>query len=250
MEDLSLKKIAGFVENDPGYFLGLQFLNQELSLARSLVCDQWIEVIKKHAPNQVENFLACGIENYHTLSHLIDHALIWEKYNRTLSRTAAEQIRETSLFEKLENVYGQFELADEENIGREQIYWRIVRPNEKLDVGPLHADAWFWELGHGAMPKNRKRVKVWVALYCEPGLNGLRLVPGSHKKEWRYHGEHRGGFLKPQIDEDENHLKPQLVDTKPGDAIVFHDRLLHGGALNRGNFTRISLEFTLFVKPL
>ena len=113
---------------------------------------------------------------------------------------------------------------------------------------PLHADAWFWELGHGATPAGAARVKVWLAIVTEPGLSGLRIVSGSHRREWRFHGEHRHGFVKPQIDEDENELNPQLVPMSPGDAIVFNDRLLHGGAVNQGQKTRVSLEFTMFVK--
>jgi hypothetical protein len=53
--------------------------------------------------------------------------------------------------------------------------------------------------------------------------------------------------VKPQIDEDENSLDAIIFDSKPGDAIVFHDRLLHGGAVG-GSSTRVSLEFTMFVK--
>ena len=122
-----------------------------------------------------------------------------------------------------------------------------MRPGAKNDIGPLHADAWYWQLGHGVIPPNMKRIKVWVALFCEPNLNGLRVVPYSQKREWKYHSEHRDGFSKPQIDEDESQLDIRLVPTKPGDTIVFHDNLLHGGALNNGQHTRVSLEFTIFV---
>lgn len=237
------------VKDAPGFYHFSGFDQVELDIVRRYVADQWIEVIKKNAHQYADKFIKKTIENYHELSLVLDHASAWVKMNRILPQSAVDYIRRTSLCEKLEQIYGNFDLADEENIGREQIYWRIVRPNEISDMGPLHADAWFWELGHGSMPKNRERVKVWVALYCEPGLNGLRIVPGSHKKEWKYHSEYRDGFFKPQIDEDENQLQPQLIHTKPGDAIVFHDRLLHGGAPNKGKFTRVSLEFTMLVKP-
>lgn len=236
------------VNHNSGFFLGLHFQEHELTIVREHVKAQWIDTIKKHASQHADKFMACGIENYQMLSHLLDHQSMWGKNNRILPQSAINSIRTTSLFKSLEDTYGIFEITDEENVGREEIYWRLVRPNEPSDMGPLHADAWFWELGHGAMPKNTERVKVWIALYCEPGLNGLRLVPHSHKKEWKYHGEYRDGFSKPQIDEDENQLQAELICTKPGDAIVFHDRLLHGGAPNRGQHTRVSLEFTMLVK--
>src|SRR3990167_10922376 len=231
-----------------GYYLGLSLQEKELNLIRSLIKTQRIDNIKRAEPLHWKTFFDRGIEKYHELSHLVNHALIWPKVNRVLPKMAVDLIRSTSFIKALENTYGQFEISDEENLGREEIYWRLVRPNESDDVGPLHADAWFWELDHGATPKNVTRVKVWIAIYCESGLNGLRVVPCSQKREWQYHGEYRDGFSKPQIDVNEKDLPIQLVFTKPGDAIIFHDKLLHGGAINRGKNTRVSIEFTLFVK--
>lgn len=248
MDAVVCDELIDSVNHQSGFFLGLNLNQTELDAVRQYVCEQWIDIIKKNVPQHAEQFFKNGMEHYHTLSHLLDHASAWGKVNRVLPQTAVDIIRKTSLFKLLEKSYGLFDITDEENLGREEIYWRLVRPNEPSDMGPLHADAWFWELGHGTMPKNRERVKVWVALYCEPGLNGLRVVPHSHKKEWKYHGVYRDGFSKPQIDEDENELQAQLVHTKPGDAIVFHDRLLHGGAPNHGKFTRVSLEFTMLVE--
>lgn len=236
------------LETGKGYYLGLSLNESELNLIRSLVQSQWIENIKYYAPSHWKKFNELGIANYHKLAHLLEHSLIWPLKNRIFSQDAVDVIRSTVFVKHLEDIYGQFEFADVEGIGREEIYWRLVRPNESSDVGPLHADQWFWELGHGVMKPNVDRIKVWVALYCEPGLNGLRVVPDSQKKEWRYHGEYRDGFLKPQIDEDEAKLNIQLANTKPGDAIIFHDRLLHGGALNTGQQTRVNIKFTMFVK--
>lgn len=236
------------IENGLGYCLELSFQKDELNLVRSLIEAQWIENLKRVAPEYVEQFLKCGIVNYHTLAHLIDHAAAWPKINRILPKNAIDFIRTTSLLKSLGDIYGDFVISDEENIGHEEMYWRLVRPNQTSDVGPLHADAWFWELDHGSTPANVKRVKVWIAIYCEPGMNGLRVVPDSQKRRWRYHGEYRDGFSKPQIDEDEATLPIKLIHTQPGDAIVFNDLLLHGGAINKGEQTRVSLEFTLFVK--
>lgn len=240
--------ISGELEERSGYYLGLSFLDHELSMVRELIRAQWLDNIKLHVPGHWEKFSNLSITRYHEFSHLLDHTALWPKINRILPHSAVELIRATSIIKKLQDVYGDFTISDEENVGREEIYWRLVRPNQPSDVGPLHADAWFWELDHGLTPEGVKRVKVWIALYCEPGLNGLRVVPESQKKNWKYHGEYRDGFSKPQIDEDESTLNVQLANTKPGDAVVFNDKLLHGGALNNGQFTRVSIEFTLFVK--
>ena len=244
----SANTIAEQVSEGCGFYLGLKLQEAELQQVLDCVREQWLEKIKEQAPAHWQQFSERGIERYHELAHLLNHGATWPKAARILPQKTAGMIRKTSLMRNLERVYGHFEISDEDNVGREEIYWRLVRPNQSSDVGPLHADAWFWDLGHGQTPANTKRVKVWIALCCEPGLNGLRIVPESHKKQWKYHGEYRDGFSKPQIDEKEEDLNVQLVHTVPGDAIVFHDRLLHGGAVNKGSNTRVSMEFTMFVK--
>jgi hypothetical protein len=81
------------------------------------------------------------------------------------------------------------------------------------------------------------------------GQNGFKYVAGSHRKKWRYHGVLKDGLMKPQIDEDESALGAEIFMSQPGQAIVFHDKLLHGGAPG-GSTTRVSLEFTMFVKDI
>lgn len=236
------------LEKENGYSLTLCFNDDELASIKQLIVEQWLDVIKQNYPDKWQQFSDKGIERYHELSGLLDHGTVWPKAARILPQKAVDIIRSTSLLKNLEREFGKFTISDEENVGREEIYWRLVRPNEKNDIGPLHADAWFWDLGHGDMPSGVKRVKVWVAICCEPGLNGLRIVPDSQKKEWKYTGVEKHGFVKPQIQEKESDLNIKLADTKPGDAIVFHDKLLHGGAPNKGKYTRVSMEFTMFVK--
>lgn len=240
--------VAHALENQAGFYPGFKLEKDEIELAKNLIKEQWLNIIKQHEPSLWQRFDKVGIERYHELSHLLNHGLIWKKSNRILSKKAAEIVRSMSIIKNIEKAYGPVIIVDEENIGYEEIDWRLVRPNQLSDIGPLHTDDWFLKLGHGVTPPaNMKAIKVWVALCCEPGLNGLKIVPHSHKKEWRYHGEFRHGFIKPQIDEDEKDLLVQLLHTAPGDVIVFHDKLLHGGAINRGKYCRISMEFMLFV---
>ncbi len=244
----ALMECVEHVNEGPGFSLEFSFAQTELQHVRQWVVAQWSDHLREIAPEHCQTFLSAGIEQYHDHAYLLNHSMAWPKQNRILPQSAVDYIRSTSLFQNLEAVFGKFSIADEENVGREEIYWRLVRPDQSSDVGPLHADNWFWSLGHGVTPPNTERVKVWVAIFCEPGLNGLRVVPHSQKKDWKYHGEYRDGFSKPQIDVDEAELSPQLVHTKPGNAIVFHDKLLHGGAVNQGDKTRVSIEFTMFVK--
>ena len=124
-----------------------------------------------------------------------------------------------------------------------------MRPGVTSDIGPLHADKWFHNLvggsDYGMFPPETTTVKMWIAIYTEPGLNGLLVVPNSHHKDCKYSTVEKNGQIKPQIEEDESLLNVLLVPTKPGTCLIFNEKLLHGGALNNGNKTRVSAEITM-----
>lgn len=231
-----------------GYDLSFSLQATELAAVKRLIERQWLAHLAAHAPDAAEQFAARGIEYYHEHAGVLDHGSIWPKRARILPLEAVQEIRQTTLLKKLADALGEFTISDEDEVGWEEIYWRLVRPGEPADVGPLHADRWFWELDKMPTPAGAQRVKVWVAVVCEPGRNGLQVVPGSHHRDWRWHGEPRFGRLKPQIDEDTAALNPELLPTQPGAAVVFHDSLLHGGVVNTGTTTRVSFEFTMFVR--
>lgn len=233
------------LESDLGY-AKISFGIDELETLRNLIRIQWLSRIREVAPAQVGHFAELPMNRYHEKACLIDHKKAWPKLNRVLTPDAVVALRRLPTIGRLEREFGAFSISDEENLGWENIYWRLVRPDSTSDVGPMHADRWFWDLGHGVTPPDTKRVKVWIAIFCERGYAGFRLVPGSHRNEWPHHGEHRDGFVKPQIDVADDLLNIRMFDSAPGDAIVFNDQLLHGGAIG-GSLSRVSLEFTLFV---
>jgi hypothetical protein len=231
-----------------GYSTNLSATSDDLALIRELIEQQWLDHLSRAAPQQVTAFAEVGCARYHELAHTVDHGSVWPKTARLLPADAVAAFRTTSFFRQLVAEFGEFPISDEDDIGWEEVYWRLVRPNAANDIGPLHADQWFWDLGTAVVPKDVQRVKCWMAIITEPNRNGLIVVPGSHLQDWRFHGETRHGSLKPQIDEDEAQFELHLLRLAPGGATVFHDKLLHRGALNEGNTTRVSLEFTMFVK--
>jgi len=240
--------IADAVFGDAGVTTSLKMSAADLAAFRGLITDHWLTRIGELYPAEtVAEFRRFGLDKYHLLADRVDHKALWPKTARLLPRHAVASIREMSFVRTLAEEFGAFGISNEEEIYPEEIYWRIVRPGMSSDIGPVHADAWFWELGHGNMPEDAVRVKVWIPFYCEPGMNGLKVLPGSHHQYWPYHGEMRDGFVKPQIDFDEKAVPMQLLKIDPGTLVVFHDKLLHGGALNTGTTTRVSAEFTMLV---
>ena len=166
--------------------------------------------------------------------------------SRILPKKKSEKFIKLSFINELKKTFGNFKISDEYNVGHEEIYWRIVRPKKKSDVGPLHCDRWFWELNKDFTPKGKRRVKCWISLWCE-GLNGLRVLPRSQLKKFKYSYEHRDGEKKPLLKLPNLKNKIKKLNCSPGTIIVFNDSLIHGGSINNSSLTRVSIEFTMFV---
>ena len=158
------------------------------------------------------------------------------------------------MFTRLREAFGDFRISDvvygntlEE--GREELYWRLVRPFAASDVGPLHADKWFHESfgssDYGMFPPGTTTIKIWTAIHCEPGKSGLIVVPDSHLRTWRYRSTDKGGVMKPELDEDLGTIPRLLVPTEPGTLLIFNEGTLHGGAVNLGDTSRVSMEITM-----
>ena len=115
----------------------------------------------------------------------------------------------------------------------------------------MHRDSWFWEANNNySYPNSKplKRVKVWIPIIIEPGLNGLLVEPFSQfRKDLLWRGEGHKGSVKPVLLTNINQVNPILIDTSPGQAVIFNFELLHGGAINNGQFTRVSVEFTILL---
>lgn len=228
-------------------FASITFRPKELDFIRKKIFEQWIRRIENLNPEAVSIFKEFGMDRYHENSDCIDHKIAWPKHFRILGENDLKQVLKLQTFQDMQSIFGDFQISDEEGLGYGNLYWRLVRPLAKSDIGPLHADKWFWDLGHGRMPNGDfERVKLWIAIFCESGHSGFRYVPGSHLKDFRYQSEFRDGINKPLIDAPETEIKTEIFVSKPGDAILFNDRLVHGGALG-GSKTRVSIECTLLI---
>jgi hypothetical protein len=191
----------------------------------------------------IKNF---SLQRYHELE-IDKHKDLWSKEKRTFSESEVLIFRRSLFFKELEKCFGRISISNEDQTRSEEIYWRLVRPNTLEDTGPLHADSWFWDLQNGPINSSIRRLKVWISISNECGLNGLRLINNSHKKRYKFEGELRGGKMKPKNDPGlENEEGLELIKTNPGDYIIFHDDLIHGGAIG-GSETRISFEMTLLI---
>jgi hypothetical protein len=240
--------IAQAVDGPDGYWVGPLLTETEVATLRSLIRQQFLARIGELAPNAVADFAAAGLGQYHRQSHRIDHASAWPRHARLMGPEAVEFFQQTSLMRRIVDEFGSAEITNEVEGGAPELVWRLVRPGEGEDVGPLHADRWFWDINGWPIPQGKHPIKVWFLLHGTPGRAGLRVAPGSHREtHWTYRAERRHGMTKPVFDEAASGIATVLLPTPPGHGVVFSYDLLHGGAPTGGDECRVSIEATLFV---
>jgi hypothetical protein len=241
------------IYDDPGYTLDYKIPASDLAVLRELVTEQFLSNIASIDEELVAKFEKAGIDRYHDLSSLIEHEKAWPKLRRCLPQSSCERIKKLSFWKTIERDFAPFKLGPvvyekEIDYGRDEMYWRIVRPDQKDDVGTLHADRWFHEsmgIRKRVFPANGNALKLWLAIYVEKGLSGLAFVENSHKQQWDYKSVEIENTSKPRLGVDEDKIATNLLPTASGDIIIFNEDIVHIGAINKSNSTRISLEVTL-----
>ncbi len=246
-------RIIKQVYASPGYNLDISLESDELDTVRDRIYDQWLyrlQIKSSQIANEITS-VPIGMEKYHLLSDQIQHDKIWKKITRVLPPGFYKWFKDSRINQNLTDVFGDYQVSDEENLGWPNFYWRLTRPKASSDVGPIHRDSWFWQLNPN-FPKpshSFHRVKVWIPIYVEVGKNGLLVEDDSHLREdIDWNGEERDGILKPVLMTSSKNINLRLLKANCGNLVIFNDDLLHGGAKNMGNLSRVSLEFTMLVK--
>ena len=233
--------------NIPGYFTGYTLTIDELDILRSLV-DADVRRLLQYG----QDFYELTAKNFH--QYYDPKTQVMEKSNRFFSKENVEKIKKFQFFDQIRRDLGEFDISrkiDEDGVilEDEEMYWRVVRPNERSGVGGLHADVWFAEVLNysSTLFGNRKTLKLWIPIHTEISLNGLEIVPNSHHDEFIYDVVYLNGHPRPRMDE---RLAPKttLLEVGAGQIVAFGDRLLHKGAVNRGNYCRVSMEVTLIFR--
>ena len=145
----------------------------------------------------------------------------------------------------------KIEISDDLLLGFPCLSFRIVRPLQKNDIGPLHADQWFIDIGvqPNRTPKIKSElIKFWMPVEVESNTSNLLLIPNSHKdkEKYKYEIEETQNGLKPIINKNINREETIMINNENGCPVIFNMNLIHGGALNKSNKCRVSLEFEFF----
>ena len=230
-----------------GLARGPAFTSAEVARIRELIKSHMINVARELSPDAVEAMQATPLERFHEVEGY-DHARMLSKRGRILTHDAIQEMKAMSFFDYVREAFGDFYLADEEDVGYEQITFRLVRPGRPEDVGSLHRDAWFWEHFGTPLPQGVNRTKVWVPICVEPEANGLRLAPGSHRLDAPHRVDATGRKVAFIPDFDVDRIGVQQFDGAAGEPILFNYRTLHVGSLNRGRNSRVSIETTIMYR--
>ena len=243
-----MKHVTKKLDEDRGYCVEPILNEGEFTSLYLLVEKKWKEKIT--SSKLMDAAEKCkSIKDYHHYVNDENHQQLWSKTTRLFTEEEVKFILTMVMYKRLESMLGSITISDEENMGYPNIYWRLVRPWKEKDIGPVHRDEWFWILNQSyKMPKDKRRIKIWIPLAIEPGKSGLLVEENSHKRndiEWD--GEERHGIIKPILITNPDKLDLKLAEAKLGDGIIFHDKLIHGGKLNTGDKTRVSIEFTALI---
>ena len=230
-----MKNIKKIIDNE-GFYLNLKTTQNELDDIKDIIFE---EICNKIKTDKNIKDLDSIIGNYNNNIHEI----MKNKNNRLLSEKNIERLKNINYFLRLKNNIQYSGITNEDNNCYEEIYFRIVRPNSRSDVGALHADKWFWDLNYrNNYYYDRERIKIWLPLINNYNESSFIFVPGSHLLNFNYNKEKIGNKFKPIYKIEENMILKEYY-ANPGEAILFHDKLVHGGLSI--NYFRVSLEFTM-----
>lgn len=227
----------------------LEFIDNECGYS-VLPSDSLHSVLLDELANSVKAHFALDSQDATVIADFLskpeNHKKIRNKKSRTFDEPAACRI--ASLVRSQFKLKDHDFITDEEGLGHQNVYWRCVRARRNSDVGPIHADAWFWKLGGWPFPEGFRRLKVWVPLRQEDDKSALLVVPGSHRHHFKYESlTSADGRIRPNILEDVSKSAIKCP-VNIGQCVIFHDKLLHGGSV--GSLTRISVEFTCAIKGI
>ena len=126
--------------------------------------------------------------------------------------------------------------------------FRLARPKNKQDVAPEHLDANYG----GKIINNFSLTKtIWIPIIGFSSKYTVRFAPESHKFVHNANLVKRGGKVTPSFSKKYvSKFKFVQPNLNTGQAVLLHPNLLHGSSVNKGSFSRMSLNCSIFNRKL
>ena len=202
-----------------------------------------------------------NIINYHILEYKknLHHKIVGQnKRHIKITKEIKKKINNNNTINKILNSYWNHNnykllmMGNRRNKGKkdpfllDKVSYRIARPDNfsKNDVGGFHYDL---KYGGSKNTNQNAFASLWVPICGFSNKYSLKICPGSHlvnHKESNISKQSKftSAVFKDSYTKKFKSFRPNL---KKGQGIFFHPNLLHGGSINLGKFSRISLEFRL-----
>ena len=121
--------------------------------------------------------------------------------------------------------------------------FRIARPKKKSDVAKEHIDSY--------NDLKNYFFTIWIPLIGFNKKYSLKIYPKTHRLDHskevnKYNHNNSRLFKKKYL----KNFSEKRFALKKGNVIIFNQNLIHGGAINNGNKTRISVEIRIFNKRI
>jgi hypothetical protein len=275
-ERTSFSDIMHTLEKGDGYVVPFSLSEEDLRKIRELLSDHLRKWLRKTISGKESEvvFKNIEIQDYHQISDPVNHREFMHIKNRELSNEARQVIQEMNFFKVLEGWFPNSTIEDP--LGY-RMNFRVARPDKEFDVFPCHADLWYWQDFKKSGPStlvyeknNRSRLlwvrdednksnltrwHVWIPICSESGLNGLKVAPRSQLRAWEHKQMDKKKYItaypkasmsKYELAESEQ-IEMKLLNIEPGEVVLFHDGVVHQGALNRGQESRVALLFNIHV---
>ena len=187
------------------------------------------------------------LDSYKNISNN-DWISLFNKENRTFKKKYAVPINAYFNRYLAELLNRKVQIRDILKKGYPSFSFRIVRPFVPSDIGPLHADQWFIDIGatKGEKSNNKNQIiKFWVPINVDSESSNLIIIPNSHKNKEKYKYDiiKTKNGIKPLIRDEFDKKTIYMIKNKNGFPIIFNMNLIHGGAINKDKDCRLSLEF-------
>jgi hypothetical protein len=225
---------------DLGYATGLILSVSDLEKVQQIVAIHVSRILSK--PISFEELLSTEITG---VSDIVKN-----KTQRILNKKDAAEFLSLVSIKNLLALFPHLEVSNAVDpikglVPEYEIYFRIVAPGTGGAASLGHIDGWYDDL-YNIDWSERARLKVWLSLFTEAGKNGLLLRPKKSSEGFSYETQRTPHGPRPAL------INPPSVDTydfpslSPGYGVVFEsDSVLHLGAPNQSQMSRISLEVSL-----
>ena len=233
-----------------GYAIIKLFAKKDIQDFKKKICSSLNnkKIIKKKLTSK-------NVESYHKMIlNEEDHKKVVAATKRSIAlhRGMCQKIKNNFFIKNLikmnwNNDKFNIKLFMKKKVMNNHAVFRLARPRRisKADVGGYHIDLHY----NNRINKNMNKLfTIWTPIVGFNKKYTLKISPKSHKKhhpisQFEKQSTYISKVFKKKYTEKFKFIRPNL---KIGEAIIFHPNLLHGGSLNLGQKTRISLDLRIY----